>query len=306
MQGKQIPQPLIPGDKIAIVATARKISREELQPAIDMFGGYGLTVVADDLLFSSHNQFAGTDEVRASMLQQYIDDDSVKAIISARGGYGTVRIIDQIDFSRLIKHPKWVIGYSDITVLHSHMFTHTGIATLHATMPVNMQQHNINKQSVEALMKVLMSDKPLHYQVPAQPLNREGEATGELVGGNLSVLFSLLGSASDLDTSGKILFLEDLDEYLYHIDRMMQALNRAGKLANIKGLIVGGMSEMRDNQVPYGYNASEIIAQHARQYDFPVAFGFPAGHEPVNLPLIMGAKYRMLVNKDGLSFSSIQ
>lgn len=305
MQGRLKPHPLVAGDKIAIVATARKISREELQPAIDIFSAYGLEVVTDELLFSSHNQFAGTDDVRAALFQQYINDHSVKAIISARGGYGTVRIIDQIDFSPLIKHPKWIIGYSDITVLHSHMYNHTGIATLHATMPVNMQPHNINRQSVEALVRVLMSDEPIHYEVIPQPLNRTGEATGDLVGGNLSVLFSLLGSVSDLDTKGKILFLEDLDEYLYHIDRMMQALNRAGKLNNLSGLVIGGMSEMRDNQVPYGYNALQIIAQHVQHYDYPVAFGLPAGHEPVNMPLVMGAKYRMLVNKEGLFLNSI-
>lgn len=299
MQGKIIPKPLVAGDKIAIVATARKISREELQPAIDEFKDRGLQVVTDELLFSSDNQFAGNDQVRAALLQQYINDDSIKAIISARGGYGTVRIIDAIDFSPLNRNPKWLIGYSDITVLHSHIFNHSDIATLHATMPINMQQHNINRQSVDALINVLMSDAPLRYEVPSQLLNREGEATGELVGGNLSVLFSLMGSSSEVDTEGKILFLEDLDEYLYHIDRMMQALSRAGKLRNLAGLIIGGMSDMRDNPVPFGHNAPEIISQHT-QYKYPVAFGFPAGHEAVNLPLIMGAKYRMSVSHNGL------
>ncbi|MES2690853.1 MAG: LD-carboxypeptidase [Bacteroidota bacterium] len=288
MPARIIPPILCPGDKIAIVATARKISREEVQPAIGIFKSWGLEPVIDEDLFSVDHQFAGNDHTRAALFRKYLDDDSVKAIISARGGYGTVRMVDEVDFSVLGKKPKWIIGYSDITVLHSHIHQHTNLVSLHAAMPVNMQPHNIDTSSIEALRTALMGNAPMSYQVEADPLNRIGEAKGELVGGNLSVLYSLLGSASDIDTTGKILFIEDLDEYLYHIDRMMQALKRAGKLKNLAGLMVGGMSDMRDNLIPYGHTAAEIIAGTVKEYDYPVCFGFPAGHERINMPLVMG------------------
>lgn len=288
MPGRITPPVLYAGDKIAIVATARKISREELQPAIDTFKSWGLDVVVDDELFSVDNQFAGDDRTRASLFQKYLDDDNVKAIISARGGYGTVRMIDAVDLSGLDKKPKWIIGYSDITVLHSHVHNHTSLASLHAVMPVNMQPHNRDEGSIEAMRTILMAGEPMLYNVAPNPFNRLGTAKGELVGGNLSVLYSLLGSTSDIDTTGKILFIEDLDEYLYHIDRMMQAMKRAGKLKDLAGLIVGGMSDMRDNQVPFGHTATEIIAETIKEYSYPVCFGFPAGHEHVNMPLIMG------------------
>lgn len=288
MQTRICPPKLSPGDKIAIVATARKISREEVQPAVEIFKSWGLDVVVDEALFLTDHQFAGNDAARASLLQKYINDPAIKAITSARGGYGTVRIIDSIDFSALEKNPKWIIGYSDITVLHSHIHTHTRLTSLHAAMPVNMQAHNINAASVQGLKNALMSEEQLSYTIPAHPFNRNGETEGELIGGNLSVLFSLLGSSSDVDTEGKILFIEDLDEYLYHIDRMMQAMKRAGKLSNLAGLIVGGMSDMRDNTIPYGHSVLEIIADTVKEYNYPVGFGFPAGHESTNMPIIMG------------------
>lgn len=293
MPGRIIPPRLSAGDKIAIVATARKISREELRPAIGIFESWGLEVLVDDELFSIDHQFAGNDRTRASLFQKYLDDNEVKAIISARGGYGTVRIIDVIDFSVLDKNPKWIIGYSDITVLHSHIHNHTNLISLHAAMPINMQPHNIDEPTVEALRKTIMTDASVSYEVEPDFLNRAGEAKGELVGGNLSVLYSLLGSASDIDTAGKILFLEDLDEYLYHIDRMMQALKRAGKLKHLAGLIVGGMSDMRDNLVPYGHTAKQIIEQAVKEYAYPVCFGFPAGHERINFPLLMGKQIHL-------------
>lgn len=302
---KQVPPRLKPGDKIAIAAPARKISREELQPAIVLMEGWGLEVITEDVLFASDHQFAGTDAQRIALLQKYIDDPGIKAVISARGGYGTVRIVDALDFSALRNHPKWIIGYSDLTVLHSHLFNHAACASLHATMPVNMQVHNLNTITTNALRNVLMQDVPLGYKVEPHRLNRPGEATGILVGGNLSVLYSLLGSSSDLDTNGKILFLEDLDEYLYHIDRMMQALKRAGKLDKLAGLLVGGMSDMRDNTVPYGHQAVEIISGYVEPFQYPAGFGFPAGHEPLNLPLIFGVPYAFSVSSQGLSINQV-
>lgn len=281
------------GDKIAILAPARKISKEEIEPAIAILKSWGLQVVLGKNLFKADHQFSGTDEQRAADLQVMLDDTSIKAIISARGGYGTLRIIDKINFSKFKKHPKWVIGYSDITVLHSHIHT-IGIETIHATMPINFTK---NKEATETLRKVLFGEKT-SYEMNAHPLNRKGEATAELVGGNLSLLYALTGSTSDIDTKGKILFIEDLDEYLYHIDRMMLNLKRSGKLKHLKGLIVGGMTEMKDNAIPFGKTAEEIILDAVKEYKYPVCFNFPAGHVDRNLALVLGRKVKLSVGQN--------
>jgi muramoyltetrapeptide carboxypeptidase len=285
---RKLPNKLKPGDQIAIAASARKISRDELQNAIEIFESWGLKVVLHPKLFAVHNQFAGSDEVRAEVLNSYLQSPDIKAIIFARGGYGTVRIIDHIDFSYLDKFPKWLIGYSDITVIHSHVNATTNWCTIHATMPINMQKQNMNLNSVLALKNMLMEDVEMSYPITRHPLNRLGKTSAEIVGGNLSVLYSLLGSKSDIDTRGKILFLEDLDEYLYHVDRMMQALKRAGKLKDLAGLVVGGMSDMKDNTIPFGLTAEEIIHEAVKEYNYPVVFNFPAGHQDLNLPIKLG------------------
>ncbi|MDF2437329.1 MAG: LD-carboxypeptidase [Bacteroidota bacterium] len=278
------------GDRIGIVASARKISEEELQEAVAILKTWGLEVVFGNNLFKSEHQFSGTDEERAADLQRMLDDKSIKAVISARGGYGTVRIIDKIDFTEFRKYPKWIIGYSDITVLHSHIHN-LGIETLHATMPINFTK---NAEATDTLRKALFGEK-LSYGVESHPLNRKGDARGELVGGNLSLLYALNGSISDIDTAGKILFIEDLDEYLYHVDRMMINLKRSAKLDKLAGLIVGGMSDMKDNLVPFGKTAEEIIIDAVKEYDYPVCFNFPAGHIDRNLTLIMGREIEMKV-----------
>lgn len=292
-----IPTYLKKGDKIGIVATARKISEEELAPALRIIEDKGLIPVLSKNLFGSYHQFSGTDAERCADLQTMLDDESINAIIIARGGYGTVRIIDKIDFSNFKKHPKWIVGYSDITVLHSHIHKTLGIATLHATMPINFLQ---DAYATETLFKALFGEK-LHYEFDAHKLNRKGKAKGEIVGGNLSLLYALCGSSSDISTDGKILFIEDLDEYLYHIDRMMMNLKRSGKLSNLKALIVGGMSDMKDNTVPYGKTAEEIIAEHVAEYNYPVCFGFPAGHIKNNYALKMGTFAKLSID-DKCSF----
>jgi muramoyltetrapeptide carboxypeptidase len=286
------------GDKIGIVACARKISREEVQPAIDILVSWGLAVKLGDNLFKVQDQFSGTDEERAADLQDMLDDPEIKAVISARGGYGTMRIIDKIDFTKFKALPKWVIGYSDITVLHSHIYN-MGIETLHATMPINFTK---NAEATETLRKALFGEG-LSYRLKSHSLNRKGNAEAELVGGNLSLLFALTGSSSDINTNGTILFIEDLDEYLYHVDRMMVNLKRSGRLSGLKGLIVGGMSEMKDNLVPFGKNAEEIIMDAVKEYDFPVCFDFPAGHIDKNNALIIGRKVKLLVNDSGATVS---
>lgn len=286
------PSYLKKGDKIAIVACARKISRDELQPAIDILKSWGLEVVLSRYLFSEDNQFSGTDSERAEDLQTMLNHVSVKAVICARGGYGTIRIIDKIDFTRFIQHPKWIIGYSDITVLHSHIHS-IGIETLHATMPINFTK---NKEALETLRKALFGER-LFYEVEKHLLNKAGDAEGELVGGNLSLLYSLTGSVSDIDTKGKILFIEDLDEYLYHVDRMMINLKRSGKLDHLAGLIVGGMTDMKDNAVPFGKTAEEIILDAVQEYNYPVCFNFPAGHVDRNLALYFGKNVKLHVDE---------
>ncbi len=278
------------GDKIGIVACAGKISRDAIQPAIDILKDWGLEVVLGKNLFKTDHQFSAKDAERATDLQRMLDDTSVKAIISARGGYGTIRIIDKINFSKFKKYPKWIIGYSDITVLHSHIHT-MGIETIHATMPINFTK---NKEATESLRKALFGEK-LDYEIKSHPLNRKGETKAQLVGGNLSLLYALAGSVSDIDTKGKILFIEDLDEYLYHIDRMMMNLKRAGKLKNLKGLIVGGMTGMKDNTILFGKTVEEIILDAVKEYNYPVCFNFPAGHIDRNFALVLGRKVKLSV-----------
>lgn len=283
------------GDKISIAAPARKISIEELQPAIDRFISWGLEPVFASNLFCSDNQYAGTDEERFIGFQQLLDNNDIKAIICSRGGYGTMRIIDKLDFSQFLKHPKWIAGYSDVTVLHSHINKNFGIETLHGTMPINFSTNT--PKALESLKKALFGEK-LSYVAEKHSLNRTGTTEGTITGGNLSMLYALSGSDSDIDTNGKILFIEDLEEYLYHIDRMMVQLKRSGKLQNLAGIIVGGMNNMNDNAVPFGKEAYEIIAEHVAHYDYPVCIGFPAGHIDDNRALIMGRKVELKVSDE--------
>jgi muramoyltetrapeptide carboxypeptidase len=226
-----------------------------------------------------------------------IDDSEVKAIVFARGGYGWVRIIDQINFSSLEKHPKWLIGFSDVTVLHSHLNSHISMCTLHAPMMINLMNEKRNEEATDTTIDILTGKNIRYSEKNLNALNRNGICEGELVGGNLSLLYALAGTPSDLATDSKILFIEDLDEYLYHIDRMMMQLKRAGKLTNLKGLIVGGMSDMRDNTIPFGKSAVEIISEAVAEYNYPVCFDFPSGHIDRNLPLILGADVRLEVGQ---------
>ncbi|MDO9038530.1 MAG: LD-carboxypeptidase [Lutibacter sp.] len=288
------PNYLKKGDTVAIVSTARKISSDQIIAAIKLLEKWGLNVVIGNTIGLEENQFAGNDEARINDFQQLLNNPKVKAIWCARGGYGTVRLIDQLDFAEFKKRPKWIIGYSDITVLHSHIHN-LGIETLHATMPINIEKNS--KESLETLKKNLFG-KNLAYEIPADEKNKSGNATGELVGGNLSVLYSLLGSKSSIKTDGKILFIEDLDEYLYHIDRMLMNLKRNGYFSNLKGLIVGGMNDMHDNEIPFGKTAEEIILDCVAEFDFPVVLNFPAGHLDDNHALILGRTVELNVTQE--------
>ncbi len=278
------------GDKIGIVACARKVSVTEMQAGIKALQDWGLEVIAGKEVFQSHHQYAGTDAERAANLQQLLDEPTINAIIGARGGYGTLRIIDKLDFTVFKKHPKWIIGFSDFTVLHAHLHT-LGIETIHGKMMLNFTK---DSASTEMLQQALFGTLE-KLEAPHHGLNRNGEAVGELIGGNLSLINALTGSVSDIQTAGKILFLEDLDEYLYHIDRMMLHLKRSGKLSQLKGLVVGGMTSMKDNVIPFGMNAEEIILDAVKEFNYPVCFNFPAGHIEKNLPLYLGRKVKLEV-----------
>ena len=279
------------GATVAIVSSARKISRKDLQPALELLNKWQLKVIVGKTVDASQDQFAGSDAERANDFQNVLDDPSISAIWCARGGYGTVRIIDQLDFTKFLKNPKWIIGYSDITVLHSALHK-MNCESLHATMPINIGKNSID--CTTSLKKALFGSK-IDYVIPTHSFNRLGKAEAQMIGGNLSILYSLLGSSSAIDPHGKILFIEDLDEYLYHIDRMLMNLKRNRWFDGLAGLILGGMTQMNDNEIPFGKNALEIIRDIVAEYDFPVAFGFPAGHIDDNRALIMGRQAKLEV-----------
>lgn len=295
------PDYLQKGDKIGIVATARKVDPNDLIDAQLFLKDCGLEVTLGENIFNQSNQFAGTDNERLNDFQKMLDDPYIRAIIFARGGYGTIRILDKINWKSFVKKPKWLIGFSDITAIHSHVYSNFQIETLHALMPLNFD--TATKESTSSFYQSLFGEE-LIYEINSHPLNRKGEAKGQLVGGNLSLIHSLKGSNSDLDTSDKILFLEDLDEYLYHIDRMMLSLKRSGHLDHITGLIIGGMTIMNDNIIPFGNTAYEIIRETVEEYNYPICFDFPAGHFPDNRALILGREVSLNIGeKVSLAFN---
>ena len=286
------------GSKIAIAAPARMVTPEEMQFAINWLKEKGFVPVYDERLFAQHYIFAGDDNFRAAVFQQYLEDEDIEAIWIARGGYGSIRIIDKLDFTNFLKHPKWIIGFSDGTVLHGKL-NRLGVPSLHAAMPFFFE--NKTPEAKNALLDAL-SGNPLRYTFPYHPLNKNGVMEGEIVGGNLSVLYGMMGSNTFPELNGKILFIEEVDEYIYHIDRMMHALKRAGKLENLKGLVVGGLTQIKDNSHPFGMTAEQVIAEAVADYGYPVCFGFPAGHFDDNRPLFFGQKSRIEVTEKSSVF----
>ncbi|TAF43244.1 MAG: LD-carboxypeptidase [Sphingobacteriales bacterium] len=281
------PPYLQPGDKIAITCPAKKLDKP-MDDAIALLNSWGLQVVLGQTVNASHHQFAGTDEMRAQEMQQFINDKSIKAIIAARGGYGCVRIVDKIDFSPMIKNPKWLVGFSDITVFHCALQS-MGIQSIHGQMPITIPDST--SLGLQTLRKALFGEYiNYNYQPNATTfIEKHGEIKGTLIGGNLSILVSLLGSVHELDYTNKVLFIEDVGEYLYATDRMLHTLDRAGKLSKLKGLIVGSFTKTQDNPIPFGQSPEEIIYHKVKKYNYPVAFGFPAGHLNDNRALILGS-----------------
>jgi muramoyltetrapeptide carboxypeptidase len=291
----KIPPYLTKGDTVGILATARKIDHEPLDPAIALLKSWGLNVVVGKTIGLDNNQLAGQDWQRAQDFQQMLDNPNIKAIWCAKGGYGTVRMVDRLDFTNFKKHPKWFIGFSDATVLHSHI-NNMDIATIHCIMAASVL--HATDAAKQTFHKALFGEK-ISYDIAPHKFNKNGKATGELVGGNLSVLFSIVGSPSEIDYKGKILFIEDLDEYLYHIDRMMMNLERNGYFKDVKGIIIGGFAKMRDNDIPWGHDALEIIQDITKEYNIPICFNFPAGHIQDNRALVFGKEITMEVTAAG-------
>lgn len=284
--------------KIAIAAPARKVSREEMQFALTWLDNMGFEAICDDRLFASEYIFAGTDDFRAGVIQEYMDRDDIDAIWFARGGYGSIRIIDKLDFSKLIQHPKLLIGFSDTTVFHGKM-QRLGIPSLHASMP-----YCFDKKTPEAIQSLYdaLTGKPLEYVFLAHPLNRFGQVEGKIVGGNLSILYGMLGSNTFPETDNKILFIEEVDEYIYHVERMLYGLKRAGKLDHLKALVIGGLSDIHDNPEPFGKSVEQAIFDVVKDFDYPVCFGFPAGHFSDNRAIYFGKTAQLSISGDGCHF----
>ena len=291
-QTKMITPPYLKkGDTIAIVATARKNIDDNLKFATNLLQSWGLNVKIGSTIGLDLDQLAGTDEQRAEDFQNQMDNANIKAIWCVRGGYGTVRMIDLLDFTKFKLSPKWIIGFSDVTVLHNHLNT-MGFKSIHGIMPVSSKATEAAKES----LRVSLFGEDLQYEIEPHVMNRFGKASGELVGGNLSILYSLMGSKSAINCDDKILFIEDLDEYLYHIDRMMMNLSRNGCLESIKGIIVGSMTKMKDNDIPWGKDALQIIQDVTKKYSIPIIYNFPAGHIQDNRALKMGNKVSITVD----------
>jgi muramoyltetrapeptide carboxypeptidase len=283
------------GDTVGIVAPARKIKNEDIAAFLKLLDSWGLKYVFGKNTFSEDNQYSGSDDKRAADFQDMLDDPKIRAIISARGGYGSLRTLRLLDFSKFEKDPKWIVGFSDITIFHSFINKYLNTESIHSLMPANFNPEVQETVDSANTLKTALFGEKLAYTFTGSSLNRDGMAEAELTGGNLSVLYSLNGTGFFPDVRGKILFIEDIDEYLYHIDRMMLNLLMSGSLNKIKGLVVGGFTDIRDNTIPFGKKYDEIIAEAVRKFSFPVAFSFPAGHNSENKTLIFGRKMQLRV-----------
>lgn len=287
-----IPPYLKTGDTIGITCPAGNLSTESVEDMCNQISDWGFKIKKGKTIGTSYYKFSGTDDERLLDLQSMLDDDSIDAILFGRGGYGLVRIIDRIDFTKFSKKPKWILGYSDITCLISHMLTQYQIASIHAHMSAGYQEANFDAMSTQSIYDTLTGTKT-NYTLLDHPLNREGNASGIVVGGNLALLSDLTGTKSDINTEGKILFIEDVGEYKYNIDRMMWQLKRGGKLNKLQALLVGAFTDTQDNETPFGMTEYEIVFEKIKEYNYPVYFDFPIGHQPRNVALKVGTTYKI-------------
>lgn len=290
-----IPPYLSTGDSIGILCPSGYMPYEKAAAAIETLTGWGFNVVPGKTLGNQFHYFSGTDRERLNDLQDMMDDEDIKAIFCARGGYGIGRIIDSLNFKKFRKHPKWIVGYSDITVLQLHLFSKYKTASLHAPMAAAFNDGEFNNQYIQSLHDAIAGRKA-NYTCAGEVFNQKGKASGALVGGNLSLVTHLIGTSSDIKAKNKILFIEDVGEYIYNIDRMMYQLKRSGKLDDLSGLIVGKFTEVKDTATPFGQRSEEVIRDIVKEYDYPVCFNFPVGHEKENYALKIGVKYRLTVS----------
>ena len=299
--------PLIPpylkrGDIVGITSPAGYITLEEIQPSIKLIESWGYKIRIGETIGKRDFTFGGTDEERAKDLQQMLDDRNVKAIMCARGGYGAVRIIDKLKWEKFKTKPKWIIGFSDVTVIHSHLNKNLGIASIHSKMCNSFpddwgKAELVQVETISSIQKAMSGEK-MKYDIDFNKQNKAGIATGVLVGGNLKTLESLAASGSDINTTGKILFVEDTGEYMYSIDRMFWNLKRSGKLSQLKGLIIGGFKVKVDTDGDdFGKTLEEVVLEKVRQYNYPVCFDFPVGHQKNNFALKCGVKHKLIVQQ---------
>ncbi len=286
------------GSVVGITCPSGYVSTDRVAYAVKVLEKWGFKVKLGTTIGTEHFYFSGTDEQRLADLQEMMDNPAIDAILMGRGGYGMSRIIDALDFTSFLQKPKWICGFSDITVLHNHLQAHNGMASLHSPMCGAFKPETENEPYLTTLYTGLTGGS-LQYQTPPSPFNKNGTAEGILTGGNLAILAHLTGSVSEVDTAGKILFIEDIGEYLYNADRMLLNLKRAGKFDNIKALIIGGFTEMQDTERPFGQTIEEIIWDKVKEYDYPVCFNFPAGHQEINHTLILGVPHKLEVTHNG-------
>ena len=301
----KIPPYLKKGDTIGITCPAGYMAKDKAQTCIDTLQQWGFEVMVGKTLGSnSTNYFSGTDEERLNELQALLDDDSIRAILCGRGGYGVGRIIDQLDFARFKKKPKWIIGFSDITVLHAHIYASFKIASLHSPMAAAFNGDGYKNEFIGSLHKAIIGKKA-NFKCAAHPFNKQGTASGELVGGNLTLLTHLIGTPSDIKTPNKILFIEDIGELIYGADRMLYQLKRSGKLQGLAALIVGRFTDMKDTDRPFGKSIEEVISDVVKEYNYPVCFNFPVSHEKENYALKVGGTYDLKIGSKTVQLSEV-
>lgn len=292
-----IPSSLKKGDTIGIICPAGYMPFDKVETCITTLKSWGFKVVVGKTVGNQFNYFSGTDEERLQDLQTMLDNTNIKAILCGRGGYGLSRIIDNINFTKFKKIPKWIIGYSDITLLHSHINKQLKIATIHSPMAAAFNDDGYKNEFVTSLQKAMKGSKANYKCLPHQ-FNKLGVANGELVGGNLCIIAHSIGSKSQYNTKNKILFLEDIGEYIYNIDRMFIQLKRAGILDNLAGLIIGGFTDLKDTTIPFGKDVYSIIQEHIAEYNYPVCYSFPVGHQIENVALKVGIDFTLNVSKN--------
>ena len=303
MSIKKFPGFLSPGDEIRIISPASVVEKDYINLATQSIEKLGYKVTWGKHTFASFHQFAGRDKKRIKDAQEALDSGDVKAIFCARGGYGSIRIIDKLDFSGLEENPKWIVGFSDVTVFHAHLNCNLGMPSIHSPMPVNFESPFFS-ENLSQLNDVLQG-KLSEIQFDNDSVNRPGKANGTIVGGNLSIMYSLQATPYEIDTTDKILFIEDVGEQLYHLDRILNNFRLSGKLDKLKGLIVGGLTDMTDKKRPFGKSTTEIVLSAVKDFKYPVAFGFHAGHVQNNIPFMLGVDIELEVGKDGSSIRYI-